>query len=75
MMRLVQRDDASAYVLGALDPGEREAFERLTRRDPAAAAEVAEFTRVAAMLAYAAPAVALPQDLRAKVLGSAEGGD
>ncbi len=70
MTPLVQRGDASAWALGALDEREREAFERLLRRDAGAADEAAAYTQVAALLAYAAPEVALPEALRAKVLST-----
>lgn len=71
MTPLVPRDDAAAYVLGALDPMERAAFERLVWRDVAVAQEVAAFAQVTASLALAAPATLPPSGLRGRVLSVA----
>ncbi|MBL8959510.1 MAG: hypothetical protein JNJ98_06645 [Gemmatimonadetes bacterium] len=71
MRPLVQRTDAAAYVLGALDAGEREAFERLAWRDVEVAREVAVLTQVTALLAYAAPPVQPPGILRERVMAVA----
>lgn len=72
MRPLVQRGDAAAYALGALDRAEREAFELLAWRDAVVARDVAEFTQVAALLAYAAPPATPPGVLRERVLAVAQ---
>lgn len=66
---LMQRDDAAAYALGAVTAPEREAFERLLLRDPALVHEVEQWREVVAMLAWAAPPVAPPHGLRARIVG------
>ncbi len=66
------RDDAAAYALGAMDAGERAAFEELLAGDVALGADVERFREVAALLAYAAPYVVPPAALRARVVGSVE---
>ncbi|MBK8248411.1 MAG: hypothetical protein IPK85_13540 [Gemmatimonadetes bacterium] len=71
MRPLVQRADAAAYVLGALDPGERAAFERLVWRDVEIAHEVAILSQVTALLAYAAPPAQPPGILRERVMALA----
>ena len=66
------RDDAAAYALGAMDAGDRAAFELLVERDAALGRDVEAYRRVAAMLAYAAPVVVPPAALRARVLSTLE---
>ena len=65
-------DDAAAYALGAMDAGERAAFEALLAADAALGGEVERFREVAALLAYAAPSVAPPAALRVRVIASVE---
>ena len=68
MMNELQQEQASLYVLGALPPDERHAFEAALRGD----AELREFVRdlqqSASSLAISAPTVPLPPGLREQVL-------
>ena len=60
--------DAAAYVLGALEPNEAEAFRAHLEGCAACREEVAALQPVADALPAAAPAVAVPPDLRRRVL-------
>jgi anti-sigma-K factor RskA len=61
-------DLAPAYALGALDPAEARAFERVLATSPEAREAVAEFREVAALLALADDDVAPAPDLRGRLL-------
>jgi anti-sigma-K factor RskA len=62
------RDQAAAYVLGALTPEEARAFERELTVSPALRREVAELREVAGLLALGAPPVPRDDDaLRARL--------
>jgi anti-sigma-K factor RskA len=63
------RHDAPAYALGALEPGERAAFEAHLAGCAECAAEVREMSRAAAGLPHAVPQVSPPPSLRARILG------
>jgi anti-sigma-K factor RskA len=63
---------AAAYALGALDPAEAQAFERVMAGSPEVAREVAEYREVGALLALGPGTSAAPSaDLRARVLARA----
>lgn len=68
MIPMVQRDDAAAYVLGAIGAAEAQTFERLMAADSALRNEVTSLREVAALLAYAAPIAQPPEALRSKIL-------
>jgi anti-sigma-K factor RskA len=59
---------AAAYVLGALDPAETQAFEAYLATSPAAQREVTQYREVSALLAIGKPAGAPSAGLRARVL-------
>jgi anti-sigma-K factor RskA len=63
--------DAAAYVLGALDPQEAEAFRRHLAGCVVCRDEVAAFQQVADALAMAPPQYGAPKGLRARVLAAA----
>ncbi|HWA40979.1 MAG TPA: anti-sigma factor [Gemmatimonadales bacterium] len=58
---------AAAYALGALDPDEAKAFEALLATSPGAAAAVAEYREVSALLALHAGTAGPAPDLKARV--------
>jgi anti-sigma-K factor RskA len=70
----VVHENAAAYVLDALDPVERRDVERALADSEALRRDVAELQEVAALLAYAAPAVHPPPSLRARVLVQSRSG-
>lgn len=74
MSPLVQRGDAAAYALGALDEAECRAFERWIARDPTLGRDVAAWREVTAHLAHVAPTVEPDRALRARVLDLADAG-
>jgi len=63
-----RRDDAAAYVLGALDPSEFEEFRAHLKTCVACRSEVSELQLVADVLPMAAPQVPAPKSLRRKVI-------
>jgi anti-sigma factor RsiW len=63
--------DAAAYVLGALDPDEAEAFRRHLEHCAVCRDEVGSFRHVADALSMAAPQYPVPRGLRRRVLGAA----
>lgn len=63
--------DAAAYVLGALEPDEAEAFRRHLEQCAVCRDEVASFRHVVDALPMAAPQYDLPRGLRRRVLGAA----
>lgn len=63
---------ASLYVLDALLPEEKDAFEERLRTDTALRAEVEELRRVAGMTGFAAEPVTPPEGLRGKVFDAIE---
>ena len=65
------KDDAAAYALGVLEPGERAAFEQHLAGCADCAADVRELQRAAAALPHAVPQVSPPPSLRARILGEA----
>lgn len=65
------QDLAAAYVLGALDAGEREEFETRLASDPGLQAEVRTFRELMGGLADAAPPVSAPEHLRSRILEKA----
>jgi anti-sigma-K factor RskA len=71
MNALPIHDEMAALALGALDPAERAALEEELSRSPALAREADEYRQVAALLAFAAPAVIPPPALRARILADA----
>lgn len=70
MIPLVHRDDAAAYVLGAIRGAEAEAFERLLASDASLQREVGHLREATALLAWAAPVVPAPATLRQRVMGT-----
>lgn len=62
--------NAAPYVLGSLDPDEKDAFEAHLAACAECAAEVQGLRGIAAALAHAAPQRTPPADLRERVLGS-----
>ncbi len=61
-------DDAAAYVLGALEPEEREAFRRHLAGCAACQKEVAEFEGITGALPDSTVQYQVPKDLRRRVL-------
>ena len=61
-------EDAAAYVLGALEPSEVEAFRRHLADCAACRKEVAEFERITGALPEATAQYQVPKDLRRRVL-------
>lgn len=61
-------EDAAAYVLGALEPAEAEAFRRHLAGCAACQKEVAELEQVTGSLADTTARYAVPRDLRRRVL-------
>ncbi|MDP1858954.1 MAG: anti-sigma factor [Gemmatimonadaceae bacterium] len=64
-------DHLAAYALGALDPDSRAAVERAIDNSPELARSARDLGEVAALLAWAAPTVALPTGLRARIMAAA----
>jgi anti-sigma factor ChrR (cupin superfamily) len=67
-----QQEKASLYVLGALPPDEREAFENELRADPELQELTRSLQRVAGLVAASTPSAALPPALKNKVLARIE---
>jgi len=63
--------ECAAYVLGALDEPEAEALRVHLAECPACRAEVAQLQLVADLLAIGVPRAAVPEGLRARVVGTA----
>ena len=63
-----QQEQASLYALGALTASELRAFEAELREHAGLRELVADLQRTTVLMANAAPAVALPADLKGKVL-------
>ena len=61
-------DDAAAYVLGALEPAELEAFRRHLAGCDTCQTEVAEFEQITGALPDASVQYQVPKDLRRRVL-------
>jgi anti-sigma-K factor RskA len=61
------RDDAAAYVLGAMRGAEAQAFERLLAADVTLQREVGELREATALLAWAAPTATPPDTLRSRI--------
>jgi len=61
-------EDAAAYALGALEPGEAEAFRRHLRDCPECQKDVAEFEQTTGALPDAGVRYQVPKDLRRRVL-------
>jgi anti-sigma-K factor RskA len=66
-----RKHDAAAYVLGALEPAERAAFEEHLAGCAECAADVRELRVGAATVPHAVPQVSPPAALRARILGEA----
>jgi anti-sigma-K factor RskA len=66
------RDDAAAWVLGALPDDEAEQFARRLRESPAARREVEELREAADVLPYAAEPVSPPPELRSRIMAVVE---
>ena len=62
------RDDAAAYVLGALEPAEAEAFRRHLADCAICRDEVASFQQVTSAMAMAPHQLSAPKELRGRVL-------
>ncbi len=69
------QEQASLYVFGLLARDEAVAFERRLESDADLRALVDDLDQAAATIAHAAPARALPPELRARVLGEIGGGN
>ncbi len=68
---LLHREDAAAYVLGALEEQEAAAFRAHADACPVCGAEVARLHEAAAVLTVAAPRIDAPRSLKRRVLASA----
>jgi anti-sigma-K factor RskA len=66
------RDDAAAWVLGALTDEEARDFERLMESNAVAREEVEELRRTADVLPFAAEPVAPPPELRSRIMAAVE---
>ena len=64
------RDLLPLYAVGAVDDAERRAVETAIASDPALAAELASYEDAASLIASAAPAVAPPKYLKARLMSS-----
>jgi len=71
-MTTAWQETAAAYALDVLEAPERAEFESLLARSNEAQQDVAELREVVSLLAYAAPPMAPPASLRARVLRDAE---
>jgi anti-sigma-K factor RskA len=67
----VMHEQSAAYVLDALDPEERRAYEAHLGTCPRCRDEVALLSGATTMLAFAAPAAEPPPDLRSRILDAA----
>ena len=65
-------EDIGAYLLGALEPDEHEAFERALETDPRLRHEVDQLRFVAAALPASAEQLAPPPDLKRRVMAIVE---
>jgi hypothetical protein len=75
MINESQQEQASLYVLGALPPDERQAFEAILRSDEELHELVRDLQRAVSSVALSAPSVPLPPALKEKVMrriGTAE---
>lgn len=70
-----QQEEASLYVLGALNAAEKESFEAALSVEPALRELVASLERTAGLLARAVPPVAPPAGLRERILRRVEADD
>ena len=70
-----QQEEASLYVLGALNAAEKETFEAALSVEPALRELVASLERIAGLLARAVPPVAPPAGLRERILRRIEAGE
>jgi hypothetical protein len=68
------RDLLPLYAVGAVDDAERRAVEAAIAADPALAAELASYEDAASLIASAAPAVAPPKYLKARLMASVGAG-
>jgi putative transcriptional regulator len=68
------RDLLPLYAVGAVDDGERRAVESAIASDPALAAELASYQDAASLVGSAAPAVAPPKYLKARLMASVGAG-
>jgi anti-sigma-K factor RskA len=66
------RDDAAAWVLGALTDEEARDFERLMETSAVAREEVEELRRATDVLPFAAEPVAPPPELRSRIMAAVE---
>jgi anti-sigma-K factor RskA len=66
------RDDAAAWVLGALSDAEAREFERRLERSPEARREVEELREAAEILPYAVEPVGPPPELRDRIMAIVE---
>jgi anti-sigma-K factor RskA len=66
------RDDAAAWVLGALTDEEARDFERLMETSAVAREEVEELRRATDVLPFAAEPVAPPNELRSRIMAAVE---
>jgi anti-sigma-K factor RskA len=66
------RDEAAAWLLGALDEDEARAFEDLLERSPDARHEVEELRATTDRLPFAAPPLAPPPELRDRIMAVVE---
>lgn len=71
MIPAERREQATAYVLGALDESERSEFELALQSSEELRQEVAELRTAAAHIALAAPPVAPPSGLRDRIMAEA----
>jgi anti-sigma factor ChrR (cupin superfamily) len=67
-----QQEQASLYAAGALSPDEKQAFETELAANPELLALARGLQSAMALVAGAAPPVALPRDLKSKVLAKIE---
>ncbi len=67
------RDDAAAWVLGALDDDEATAFAHLLETSPEAREEVEQLREAADVLPYTVAPVSPPPELRARIMSIVEG--
>jgi anti-sigma-K factor RskA len=62
----------AGYVLNTLSPEEVREFERLLQENPALTSKMTELQELMGLVAYAAPQVSAPKQLRSKVLEAAQ---
>lgn len=63
-----QRGQAAAYVLGALEPGERERYEQHLRRCASCRADVARLQEIVDAMSVATTPMAAPESLRERIM-------